>query len=153
MLTLLEMVFARLQIALWRLIMSLRIKGQNWSFDAIIAVAIFMVVLMSFLYITSNTGNSKNLNAYADEAARIPDLFSRSQNQSLRFIEGNRVDTRKLNEITAMDYDTLRFTLGIQNDFCIHFEDDKGNVIFINESSNITGIGSPKAKISNRSCT
>ena len=128
-------------------------KGQTWSTDAIVAVAIFIVVLMSFLFITGRSNNDKNLDLYADEASKIPELFARSQNDTLKFIDGNKVNIVKLNDLSLSDYDQLKFMLGINHDFCIHFEDDKGNVIFINQTYNITGIGSSRAKISNYSCS
>ncbi len=127
-------------------------KGQTWSTDALVAVVIFMVVVVSFFYITGRSVDNKKLDDYADDAGRIPELFAGSSNSSLVFIQGNKVDVEKLENLTVLDYEQMKQQLGISSDFCIHFEDEKGNVIFINSTNNITGIGSPKAVIGNYTC-
>ncbi len=128
-------------------------RGQNWSTDAIIAIVIFMVILLSFFYITGKSLLKKDLDSYGREAAMIPEFFQKSENESLRFIDDNKVDSKKLDQLVAMDYDALKVMLGVSNDFCIHFEDEKGNLVFINITNNVTGLGSPKALISNVSCS
>ncbi|MBI2133717.1 hypothetical protein HYU11_03480 [Candidatus Woesearchaeota archaeon] len=116
-------------------------KAQTWSTDAVIAVVIFMLASLSFFYITGKSTETKKLDALAAEAARIPDLFSQSSNNTLGFIENNRINKEKLDNLTAIDYQQIKSQLGLINDFCIHFEDENGNVIFINLTNNITGIG------------
>lgn len=127
-------------------------KGQNWSADALVAITIFLVVLLSFFYITGRTSQSKKIDSIAEEAASIPEAFSTSPNQTLVFIEGNKVDAKRLEELSRLDYKELKRQLGISNDFCIHFEDEKGNIIFINGTTQTAGIGSGKAGVGNLTC-
>ncbi|MBI2142495.1 hypothetical protein HYU15_03345, partial [Candidatus Woesearchaeota archaeon] len=82
----------------------------------------------------------------------IPEAFSTSPNQTLVFVEGNKVDARKLEELSRLSYEDLKRQLGISNDFCIHFEDEKGNIILINSTSQTAGIGSSKAGVGNLTC-
>lgn len=127
-------------------------KAQSWSTDALVAIGLFMLVLLSFFYITGRTSQSKKIDSIAEEAANIPETFATSPNRTLTFIEGNKVDRKKLEELSTLNYNELKSQLGIKSDFCIHFEDEKGNIIFINASRNITGIGNKKAGIGNYSC-
>ncbi|MBI3033678.1 hypothetical protein HYY72_00790, partial [Candidatus Woesearchaeota archaeon] len=112
-------------------------KSQTWSIDAIIAVAIFTVVLLAFFYITSKGSDSKRATQLADEGSRIPEIFEKSDNQTLNFIEGNKIDDEKIQELSNTSYQALKSQLNIRNDFCIHFEDEKGNLIFINQTHNV----------------
>ncbi|MBI3051063.1 hypothetical protein HYY74_01260 [Candidatus Woesearchaeota archaeon] len=128
-------------------------KGQNWSFDAMLAVGIFLLVIISFFYITSKASQGKKLDFFADEAGRIPDIFNKAQNDTLIFmVDGNKVDRERLENFSGLDYRDVKARLGIRSDFCIHFEDEQGNLIFINETANITGFGSSKAVVSNITC-
>ncbi|MBI3034586.1 hypothetical protein HYY72_05500, partial [Candidatus Woesearchaeota archaeon] len=62
------------------------------------------------------------------------------------------IDDEKIQELSNTSYQALKSQLNIRNDFCIHFEDEKGNLIFINQTHNVSGIGSPKAAVGNFSC-
>ncbi len=116
-------------------------KSQTWSTDAIVAVIIFTFVAMSFFYITGKSTEKKGMDEIAQEAKKIPDLFTQSGNSSFSFIENNKINIKKLENISTISYDELKRQIGIINDFCIHFEDENGNIIFINSTNNISGIG------------
>ncbi len=116
-------------------------KSQTWSTDAIVAVIIFTFVALSFFYITGKSTQKKEVDVVALEARKLPDLFSQSNNNSISFLTDNRVNVQKLENLSTFSYSQLKTQLGLINDFCIHFEDEDGNVIFINSTNNITGIG------------
>lgn len=117
------------------------VKGQTWSTDAIIAVVIFVVVFMAFMYITGRSSESKKIDVFTEDASKIPDLFAQSKNKSFTFVEGNKINKEKLENLTSMTYQQLKSELGIKSDFCIHFEDENGNVVFINQTAGLVGLG------------
>ncbi len=116
-------------------------KGQTWSTDAIIAVVIFVVVFMAFMYITGRSSESKKIDIFTEDASKIPGLFAQSKNNSFTFVEGNKINKEKLENLTNLTYQQLKSELGIKSDFCIHFEDENGNVVFINETAGLAGLG------------
>ena len=128
-----------------------------------IVVSILVVYLLIVTVYMLNYAPKKIAQAsLARDKERIVENFvsydiSRSQGVDgvpnvVTFIVDNNLDKEKLKEFAAKNYDEIKAELGLENDFCIHFEDDKGNVIFINSTNNITGIGSPKAVIGNYTC-
>ena len=128
-------------------------KGQNWSVDAIIAVVIFTGVILSFFYITSVGSHGKKTDDFAREAQKIPGILSNSPNTSLNIIvEGDKIHPGRLENFTSLNYRDLKSKLGLRNDFCIHLEDENGYLIFLNETGNISGFGSSRAKVANISC-
>jgi hypothetical protein len=64
------------------------------------------------------------------------------------FIDGNGVDLEKLREFASANYQQMKSELGVQNDFCIRFEDMNGNVIDLSPITDRSGIGigSPQIK-------
>ena len=81
------------------------------------------------------------------EEATNPDLAGQASAQNvITFIVGQEVDKDKLQEFAQTKYSDLKKQLGLTNDFCIHFEDQDGNLIDISELTGRrgAGIGSPE---------
>ena len=76
-------------------------------------------------------------------------MLTSQQNISGVFITGTKIDDQKLGEALNLSYENMKQLLGIQSDFCIYFEDEKGNVVPIR---NKMGIGSPLVNFSGKSC-
>ena len=74
-----------------------------------------------------------------------------SEENSLRIVDNNVVNISKLNQLKNMSYDELKRILRIEGDFCIYLEDDKGNIVIINNS--YKGIGSPNINLSGTPCS
>ena len=83
------------------------------------------------------------------EAQKLPGILSTGQNLTVIFIQGTKVDEKKLSEALLLSYENLKGLLGMESDFCIYFEDDKGNVV---PAGNKLGIGSPLVNFSGRAC-
>ena len=122
-------------------------KAQTWSVDVMIAIVIFSVIILGFFYITGLTAQSERLKAMASEAEKVHESLTTTGNKSsLAFIEGGKIDSQKLAEFANMDYEEIKKQLGIEGgDFCIHLEDEEGNIVSI---SGKAGIGSGKVEIS-----
>ncbi len=56
-------------------------------------------------------------------------IIDTPERDDVAFIVKDTVNPQLLKEFTSMDYDQIKFHLGIHSDFVIHFEDEKGMVI------------------------
>ncbi len=127
-------------------------KSQTWSTDAIIATVVFLVIIITFFSVLTGKAQSERVKELAEEGSKIPDLLTSYDNSSIAFIKGTVVDPDKLDEFAKMDYEDLKGQFGLQGDFCIHFEDEDGNIVFIGEAKKV-GIGSPRVTISGIACS
>ncbi len=129
-------------------------KAQTWSLDAMVATGMFIIVIMSFFYIIQLTSEISKADELLREGEDIQDiLISSKPEESLSIIVGRIVDENKLNDLAKEDYENLKKKLGVRGDFCIHFEDDEGNIIYINESTKRAGIGSSRVYIGGIACS
>jgi hypothetical protein len=128
------------------------VKAQTWSTDIIIAVVLFVLIILGFFYVTNLKSHSEKLRAMTSEAEKIHESLTTASNKSsLAFIEGSKVNPQKLAELADISYEELKAQLGIEGgDFCIHFEDENGEILFIR--GNRVGIGSGKVDISGIPC-
>ncbi len=128
-------------------------KAQTWSLDVMIAVFIFIVVVIGFFYIIDMSSKPDEAEKLKDEGETVPDILISSEtgeNQSA--VMEKKVDEGKIDELvekiqTKEGYENLKKELGIEGEFYIHFEDDDGNIIYINESAETVGIGSDQVNI------
>ena len=125
-------------------------QGQTWSIDAVVAVVIFILAAMLMFYLLGPAGNDRSAARLASEAEKLPGVLSASSNLSVIFVHGSKVDVTKLGEIINLTYSHLKSLLGMESDFCIYFEDEKGNLV--PTTGGKVGIGSPLANISGKAC-
>jgi len=122
-----------------------------------IAIFIFIVVIIGFFYIIDMSSKPNEAEKLKDEGETVPDILISSgtgENQSA--VLEKKVDEGKIDELieksqTPEGYENLKKELGIEGEFYIHFEDDDGNIIYIDESDGTVGIGSDKVKIEEES--
>ena len=127
----------------------LKSKAQSWSIDAAIGVLIFIgAFLVVFALLTSNS--STKTSVLKDEASNVINIIV-SEDSSLRVIDGKEVNESRLGQLKNLTYNELKRMLSIEGDFCIYFEDDKGNLVLINYS--YKGIGAPTINLSNTPCS
>lgn len=119
-------------------------KAQIASSDIVVALVIFVIaaaVLMSFL-IGRNSGGLDSLDQDSD--LLINDLVTSDVNNEndVAVAAGGTLNEGDLTELiekmteTGDDvdfYQELKSELGIQGDYCIHFEDEDGNIIYLHE--------------------
>ncbi len=125
-------------------------KAQTASFDAIIAVALFVIALIFFFTFSSGDTYRKGVENLDAESGKLASSISGRQNESGSFITGTKVDEEKLADVSNMSYQQLKDFFGLGADFCIYFEDSEGNIV--NVSGNKTGIGSPVAVVNGTGC-
>lgn len=124
-------------------------RGQGWSLDAIVAVIIFVVLIIVVLWFMTFAVKNNRLEALKSEGESIPEILE--GDEPFGFIVGKRIDKERLAEFSKLPYEEIRKQLGIKADFCIHLQDEDGNLI--NISPDRAAIGSGKARIGNFACT
>ena len=111
--------------------------SQVWSMDIMIAIVIFIGAIFAFYSILSNKYSSKTDELQNDASTVLENLN----------ITGNM---SQVEELLKESYPDLKRKLRIKNEFCIFFEDEKGNIMYISQDQ--AGIGSEKIKISDVPC-
>jgi hypothetical protein len=120
--------------------------------DIALAAVIFIVAFfVIYGIITSKT--SSDISSLHQEAERISKEAT-SQESSLGIVDGEALNETKIQELVEENYYDIKRKIRVEGEFCIYFEDEKGNLIIIQNVSgeNITGIGSPDINISGVAC-
>ncbi len=111
-------------------------KSQTWSIDILIAVSIFIVALIVLFYFL-NTPSDQEYSNLQKESDSLPGSIISSESSSatdITFVVGNEVDRERLKNFTSKNYTQIKNELGLSGEFCIHFEDEEGRLVDINES-------------------
>src|SRR3989344_4169201 len=95
-----------------------RRKSQAWSVDVILAVVIFMGAFFLY-YAIANSGSSSDVTALKADASSIIK---------------QEINITKVSELKDMNYDELKNQFRVEGNFCIYIEDEKGNLVMINNS-------------------
>lgn len=127
----------------------MRNKAQSWSVDFIIAMTIFIGVLITFY--SFSVLNAREKPKELQQEAALVARETRAQKSPIAIIDKEAVNETKITKVLDKDYETIKKELGLKNDFCIHFEDENGNIIEIKQG--VTGIGSPSIKVGGVKCT
>jgi len=116
-------------------------KAQTWSFDLIVAVVLFVVVIglfYGFMIKDQNESTDKLL----DETKLITYKLdcTHSENQDNCVLDsGNTLNETKLIDLYDSSYEGIKSQFGLESEFCIYVRDLNGNLIPINSK---TGFGS-----------
>ena len=122
--------------------------SQAWSLDIMLAIVIFLGTAFFFFAILNSTQGDKTDELKEDAARVIEDIVS--ENSDLGIVDENKINVTKLEELLGRNYSDIKRKLRIKNDFCLYFEDEKGNIIYINTT--YTGVGSSIINVSNVTC-
>jgi len=130
----------------------IEIKAQAWSMDIALAVVIFIVAFFVIYNIVASRAPS-DISGLQQEAERISKEII-SQNSSLSLVDGEILNETKILNLSGQNYIELKKKIRIENEFCIYFEDEEGNVINITDASGryALSIGYPEINISGVPC-
>ena len=107
-------------------------KGQTWSFDLIVAVVLFIIVIALFYtFLTKDqTDNSKVTSLESSSALITSNLnCNLNSNSNECIIKKNKLDETKVNELASKTYNQIKKDFGIQGDFCIYLLSKDGTYI------------------------
>ncbi len=117
-----------------------RKKGQTWSFDLLIAVVIFIIVVGVFYAFLSNNKEQTNPETLQDRAKTVSRLLNCDVSPSdFCIIQNGKILEGRLTALSAMTPADLE-ARGISGTYCIYLEDDEGNIVPIGGTK--AGIGS-----------
>ena len=116
--------------------------------DVIIASIVFMAAFFAF-YALLNRNTTLGPEELKDEASILIREMS-SPDAPLRIIDNNELNITKLNDLKNLTYNELKRRLRVSSDFCIFLENERGELILLNNS--YKGIGAPSINISGTPC-
>lgn len=117
--------------------------------DIALAVIVFMAAFF-IVYSLLNANPNAKVSSLKQEASNIIKQIG-SGDALIRIIDNNEINISRANELKNLSYDELKRRLGIESDFCIYFEDDRGYIVIINNS--YKGIGAPSINLSGTPCS
>ena len=123
-------------------------RCQALSTDVVFAIILFLFGFMVFFHLIFQGGD--DLKSLKKEGSLLPLKFMSSDNTA--FIVQNKVDSQRLKRLADMDYQELKRELNLKYDFCLYFEDERGNLINISKDAGKICIGSPDARLNGMSC-
>ena len=129
--------------------MCINSKAQSWSIDVVMGAVIFMVAFL-IIYSLINSSQSSKVNELKEEASIVIKQID-ADGSVIKMIDNNEVNQSRLNQLKTLSYDELKRELKINGDFCIYLEDDKGNLVLLNNS--YKGIGAPTISLSGTPCS
>ncbi|MBN1175358.1 hypothetical protein JXA48_01820 [Candidatus Woesearchaeota archaeon] len=134
----------------------LKKRGQTWSFDLVIAVILFIVVVAVFYAFLANRNTNTGAQEQQDYAKAVSTklVCDAAESSPYCFIEQGNIIEEKLQELPDFSYESIRSDMGIQGDFCVYmvvvdengverivpFDDGTGN--------QYAGVGSPEFELS-----
>jgi len=117
--------------------------GQTWSFDLLIAVVIFIIVVGVFYAFLSDDRNESDPEQLQENAKSVSRLLNCDVSPSdFCVIQNGEIIESRLNALAAMDEAQLA-EKGLLGSFCIYFEDNDGNIVPVGVGGDQAGIGSP----------
>jgi len=124
-------------------------KSQAWSVDVILAVVIFMGSFFLYYTIANSSPGTEVAGLKADANSVIKQVSN--EGNTLSVVSKQEINMTKIGELKNLNYDELKSQLRVEGDFCIYIEDEKGNLVMINDS--YRGVGSPNINISGVPCS
>lgn len=132
-------------------------KAQTWSFDLLIAVVLFVIVVSIFYAFLTSGESSEETENLEDQAKSLSyELNCDAQEGEHCFIAGGEINKEQLSQLyTYQDdhgYTSLQRELGVVQDFCIFFKDKEGYLIPLeiqqgSDTIYVSGIGDPNFNI------
>ncbi len=129
-------------------------KAQVWSIDVILAIVIFgfiMVAVASFALLERPDAQSLQRDAQFISAqlsgTPIPGCPG-------TLVVGNTIDEDVLKCLLGREYSTVKQNINPGTDFCLFFEDERGQIILLTRTDGNTtyGFGSSSVSLSGHPC-
>ena len=123
-------------------------KSQSMSIDILIGVIVFLAVFIVFYGILNPQQGSKAKNLKNDATTVIQQVSS--IDAPYKIVEKEEINESRFVELKNLTYDEIKRNLRVDGDFCIFIEDNKGNIVLLNNT--YIGIGSSIINVSDIPC-
>ena len=127
----------------------IKLKAQSWSIDITLGVVIFIAAFFVFYALLNANPDAKARNLQEEASLIIKQVGS--EEAPLRIVDNKEINVSRINGLKSISYEELKRKLRIEGDFCIYMEDEKGNLVLINNS--YKGVGSPDINLSGTPCS
>ena len=129
---------------------NIKSKAQSWSIDITLGIIIFVAAFLIFYTLLNANPNTK-VRTLKDEASTIIKQIA-SEEASIKIVDNNNeINLSRAGKLKNLNYDELKRRLRVEDDFCIFFEDQQGDIILINNS--YRGIGAPTINVGGVPCS
>lgn len=118
-------------------------KGQTWSFDLIVAVVLFIVVVALFYTFLSGDKYEDQVQGLEAASNTISTRLNCdiSSDSGVCIIEKGKVQETKLNALATKEYEDLKVEFGISGDFCIYLRSSSTGAIIPMGGNELVGVG------------
>ena len=123
-------------------------KSQSMSIDILIGVIVFLAVFIVFYGILNPQQGSKAKNLKNDATTVIQQVSS--IDAPYKIVEKEEINESRFVELKNLTYDEIKRNLRVDGDFCIFIEDNKCNIVLLNNT--YIGIGSSIINVSDIPC-
>jgi len=130
-------------------VIGIKLKAQSWSLDISLGLIIFISAFFIVYSLLNENPNTKAKQLSDDATVVLKQLTS--EDALYRLVDNNEVNATKVRDLKNVNYEELKRRLRIEGDFCIYFQDDKGNIILIDNT--YRSIGSPNINLNNVPCS
>ena len=113
-------------------------KGQIWSYDILIAAGIFVISFIFFYSLISVSSPKTITSSLTGDGNIIANAVTKQKHDSnITFVIDDTIDPLRLKRFSEQNYTSIKSNLGLKNEFCIHFEDENGELIEIGEIKSV----------------
>ena len=111
--------------------------GELW----LVLIVCFIIVIVGIVSQKSDGGLQKEAEIILNEL---------TNGDEHNFAVNKLVQDEVLTKISGMSYTELKDSLNIENDFCIYFEDENGNLVEVKDG--LRSVGSDAIELNGRPC-
>lgn len=112
--------------------------------DAIIAITVLVIAVIGFVVFTTSTAPERRTRTLIEENAVLANAIGAETLGSELALLQETIDEQRVQQLANTPYEELKQELGLTTDFCIHFEDENGNLIDV---GGVYFIGAPNVEV------
>lgn len=111
-------------------------KSQTFSLDILVALGIFIAGIVIFLLLIGNKAETNTADKLVSDSETLPQRLIAADKYSATnttIVIGNKVENDLLNKTLDRNYSDLKRELEVVSDFCVHFENEYGKLVDLDE--------------------
>jgi hypothetical protein len=122
----------------------MRKRGQSWSIETYLSIAIFLIALVFFYGLTLVNRMNTTVDIEIEQIGRS--MISGEQ------LRDGRITPDELAYFLNLNCSSLKQIYKTDTDICIYFVDNKKDLIILENGSTIFGVGCPSINVSGKPC-
>jgi hypothetical protein len=122
----------------------MRKRGQSWSIETYLSIAIFLIAVVFFWGLTLVSKLDTKVDVEIEQIGRS--LISTSQ------LSDGKITPDDLAYFLNLNCTALKQLYRTNTDLCIYFVDGDNNLIILENESTVFGVGCPSIEVSGKAC-